>query len=191
MSPKPRSAVRDSEVDRLRDEAADMRRRLRSAAHEIRTPLAGAATIVDLLAASDLGSGPARDYVELLRDAVGQLVAVTNDMLDLGRVEEDLGLGPRESFCPSAVLASVVGLAEPRAAARGLAITLDASAAEGRVTGHPVLVRRVVENLVDNAVKQTERGHVDVVARLEERRNLVVTVSDTGPGIAGDEVATI
>jgi two-component system, sensor histidine kinase len=191
MSPKPKSAARDSESDRLRDEAADMRRRLRAAAHEIRTPLAGAATIVDLLAASDLGSGPARDYIQLLTDAVGQLVAVTNDMLDLGRVEADLGLGPREVFAPAAILASVAGLAEPRAAARGLAIGLDASAAEGHVTGYPVLLRRVVENLVDNAVKQTERGRIDIAARLEERRSLVVTVSDTGPGIAGSDVATI
>jgi CheY-like chemotaxis protein/anti-sigma regulatory factor (Ser/Thr protein kinase) len=112
-------------------------------------------------------------------------------MLDLGRVEEDLGLGPREAFSPGAVLASVIGLAEPRVAARGLAIGLDASAAEGRVSGHPMLIRRVVENLVDNAVKQTERGRIDIAARLEERRNLIVTVSDTGPGIADDEVATI
>jgi CheY-like chemotaxis protein len=168
-----------------------MRRRLRAAAHEIRTPLAGAATIVDLLAASDLGAGPVRDYVRLLKEAVEQVVAVTNDMLDLGRTEADLGLGPRESFSPVATLASIAGLARPRAQTRGIELRLELEPTLTHVTGYPLLFRRVVENLVDNALKHTQRGHVAIAAGFADPRTLRVEVADTGPGIAKADLGRI
>src|SRR2546430_17558057 len=63
------------ELDEAQAELSAMRRRLRAAAHEIRTPLTGASTIVDILAVSELASGPTRDYVLLLKDAVAQRIA--------------------------------------------------------------------------------------------------------------------
>ena len=80
MSVKPAVSVDIDDLDAAQSELAMMRRRLRAAAHEIRTPLAGAATIIDILAASDAADGPMRDYVFLLKDAVAHIVAVTNDI---------------------------------------------------------------------------------------------------------------
>jgi CheY-like chemotaxis protein len=191
MTARPKRTADAADAETLRAEAAEMRRRLRAAAHEIRTPLAGAATIVDLLAASDLGGGPARDYVRLLKEAVEQVVAVTNDMLDLGRTEADLGLGPREPFAPAAILASIAGLARPRAQTRGIEMRLELDPALTHVTGYPLLLRRVVENLVDNALKQTQRGHVAISAGFADPRMLRVEVADTGPGIAQADLTRI
>jgi len=111
-------------------EVVAMRQRLRAAAHEIRTPLNGASAIIDILAASDFGTGPARDYVLLLKDAIAQTVAVSNDILDLGRLEADHGLGPCEVLSPAALLDAIVGLARPRAEAKGLSITVEAGVAD-------------------------------------------------------------
>jgi CheY-like chemotaxis protein/two-component sensor histidine kinase len=181
--------TRDSET--LREEAAEMRRRLQAAAHEMRTPLTGAATIVDLLATSELATGRTGDYVLLLREAVRHLIAVTNDMLDLGRLEADAGLGPLEAFAPSALLASAAGLAAIRAQAKGLDLRLEMGTLPERLTGHPVLVRRLVENLLDNALKHTDAGHIRLAAMMQQDSLLSVTVSDSGIGIAAQHLERI
>lgn len=163
------------------DGAAAMR--LRAAAHEIRTPLTGAATIVDILVASEPADSATRDYVLLLKDALAQIIAVTNDILDLGRLEADFGLGPREGFSPAALLASIVDLARPRIEAKGIHLALDLATLPDRVIGHPVAVRRAVENLVDNAGKHTPAGQIRVEARLCGERWLEICVADTGDGM--------
>jgi CheY-like chemotaxis protein len=191
MSVKPAVSADMDELDAAQSELAMMRRRLRAAAHEIRTPLAGAATIIDILAASDAAEGPMRDYVFLLRDAVAQLVAVTNDMLDLGRLEANLGLGPREGFSPAEIIASVAGLARPRAEAKGLALTVSVSGLPERLVGYPMALRRAVENLVDNAVKNMEAGEIAISAAMSGDRRLAVEVRDTGFGIAAQDLHRI
>lgn len=174
-------------LEQVQAEAAAMRRRLRAAAHEIRTPLTGAATIVDILAVSELASGPTRDYVLLLKDAVAQIIAVTNDILDLGRLEADLGLGTREAFSPADLVAATAGLAEPRARAKGLTLAVVAGGLPERVIGHPVMVRRALENLIDNAVKHTVQGGITVTAALDGGR-MLVSVADTGAGIEPEDL---
>jgi CheY-like chemotaxis protein len=191
MSVKPAASADIDELDAARSELAMMRRRLRAAAHEIRTPLAGAATIVDILAASNAAEGPMRDYVFLLKDAVAQLVAVTNDILDLGRLEANLGLGAREGFSPADLIASVAGLARPRAEAKGLALTTVLTGLPERLVGYPVALRRAIENLVDNAIKNMEAGEIAVSAAMAGDRRLTVEVRDTGSGIAAHDLHRI
>lgn len=163
-------------------EADDLRVRLRSAAHEIRTPLTGAVAVADILAASDLPATTLA-YVDLLRQAVHQVVAVANDILDVGRIEAEYDLGTREVMAPGRLLGAITGLAAPRAEAKGLALVLDAPDLPPFLRGHPVMLRRAVENLVDNALKHTVRGSVVVAARWTGAL-LAVEVSDTGDGIA-------
>src|SRR3954469_4100969 len=188
---RPVSGVVDSAGDEAAAmDAEEMRRRLRAAAHEIRTPLTGAATLADLLAASDL-QGVSRDYAVLLKDVIDHLVAVTNDMLDLGRLEADAGLGPRETFSPAALLSSVASAARLQAAQRDVAVHLMLKDLPDWSSGFPVLVRRVLENLVNNAVKHTHRGAITLVAEAPGARLLRLVVADTGDGIAPENVQAI
>ena len=169
-------------------EVAALRQRLRTAAHEIRTPLSGASAIVDILAASELGMGPSRDYVLLLKEAIAQTIAISNDILDLGRLEADLGLGQREAFDPATLIDNIAGLARPRAEGRGLVVAVEADRLPPRVSGYPMLIRRAVENLVDNAVKHTRHGGIRILARLGKDHVLHIDVVDSGPGIAADDM---
>ena len=191
MPVTPALAKNIDELDAAQSELAMLRRRLRAAAHEIRTPLAGAATIIDILAASDTAGGPMHDYVVLLKEAVAQLVAVTNDILDLGRLEANVGLGPRERFSPTALIASACGLARPRAEAKGLALKSACNRLPDEVLGHPVALRRAIENLIDNAVKNTVSGTVVLRAWMAGERRLAVEVVDTGIGMAAHDLQRI
>lgn len=169
-----------------RGEAERLRARLRAAAHEMRTPLTGAVAVADILANSDMPES-SRAYVELLREAIQQVVAVANDILDVGRLEAELDLGGFETFSPGRLLAAITGLAQPRAEAKGLTLMLTTHGVPPFVSGHPVMLRRAVENLLDNALKHTRQGSVSVEAAWGEAQ-LTVEVRDTGDGISEADV---
>ena len=96
----------------------------------------------------------------LLKQAVEQLIAVTNDMLDLGRVEADLGLGPARSLSPGGLLRSIAERHGCGPEARGLTVA-SRRGAQARVSGHPVLLRRIVENL-----STTPQAHAEGTGRI-------------------------
>ena len=152
--------------------------------HEIRTPLNGILGMTSVLAKEDLTT-PQRECLDVIEDSGGILLSTINDVLDLAKIEAGrMQLHLRE-FSPEKMLRSVRALYAPLADAKGveLRLVIDEDTPEVLV-GDERRVRQALHNLVANAIKFTDVGHVTLSAwynRLEP--GLIVKVSDTGLGI--------
>lgn len=158
--------------------------------HEIRTPLNGVLGLARALAGADL---PPREREQslLLLESGEALRVLLNDMLDLSKIEAGHFVLDSRPFALRDLLDRLVRLFEPAAAAKGLELRLAASPDLAEVyVGDETRVRQIMANLISNAVKFTDHGRILVEAR-PAPQGLRLAVSDTGPGVAADQMALL
>ena len=168
---------------------------LANMSHELRTPLNGLLGFADLLADRPLDP-EAREYLQHMRGAGSDLLALVNDVLDFNRVETGAVRLESVAFDLHGLLEQLRQRALPRAAAKGLAVRAEFAADLPRaVRGDPLRLRQVLGNLLENAVKFTDRGAVTLTAELVDRREgqveLRFAVADTGTGIPPEALPTL
>jgi two-component system, sensor histidine kinase len=161
-------------------------------AHDIRTPLTGILAIGELLATSEL-SERERRWVGTLRTTAEHLASLTTLVVDAARAEAKGLVLRQDTFEPRRLAESAAALFTARATAKGLGSTVNiASDLPGWSRGDPLRLRAVLENLLDNAIKFTEQGTVDLTVDAEpmsrERTRLIFSVSDSGIGISATEI---
>ncbi|MDB5472048.1 MAG: hypothetical protein JWR84_3608 [Caulobacter sp.] len=156
--------------------------------HEIRTPLNGILGFGEALSKREDLAPDARRQVEMIGRSTQELMTIVEDILDFSRIESgQLEIQPAAADIAPA-LVRTVEVAGPKAAAKGVTLTLDCGAlGDAR---HLVDIRRVqqvLSHLVDNAVKFTEAGDVAVSVERTPRDGadrLTFTVSDSGAGVS-------
>jgi PAS domain S-box-containing protein len=153
--------------------------------HELRTPLTGIIGFCELLQLERADANPqTRRYLQLIAESSHSLLAIINDILDFSKIEaRTLEIRPAKVDVER-LLDLTVQLWHERAAAKGL--KLERQPSLGLPTdcvSDPLRLRQMLDNLVGNAVKFTERGRVDI--GMEYRVDGVeFTVTDTGHGIS-------
>jgi CheY-like chemotaxis protein len=161
-------------------------------AHEIRTPLTGILALGELLSTSDLGERE-RGWAAAIKSTAEHLAMLTSLIVDAARADAEGLVLRRELIRPRRLAQTLAASLAARADAKGLtaAVAIAADLPEA-VIGDPLRLRGALENLIDNAVKFTERGSVrlDVAAERAARARvrLRFTVSDSGIGLAAAEV---
>jgi CheY-like chemotaxis protein len=165
---------------------------LASFAHDIRTPLTGILSLADLLAASDLPERE-RGWAAAIKDASEHLARLTTLVVDAARAERAGIVLRAEPFSPRALAESVAALLSARAAEKGIEARIEIAAGlPDRVLGDEVRLRSALENLVDNAVKFTDRGAVRLDVSGERARGgrirLEFAVTDSGIGIVATDL---
>jgi signal transduction histidine kinase/DNA-binding response OmpR family regulator len=158
--------------------------------HEIRTPMNGVLGMTYLLADTKLTSVQ-RDYLNVISQSGQALMGILNDILDFSKIEAGKMRLEPIPFNLEAEGHKVIQLLMPRAEEKGVELIFDyAPGCPRHLVGDPGRIRQVMTNLVSNAVKFTESGHVMLhigcVGISDGRAQMEIAVEDTGPGI-GEE----
>lgn len=181
-------------ASRLQSNVNDLRAFVANASHELRTPL----TVVKLRAES-LQDGALEDpevagrFLEEIECEVDRLVLMVNDMLDLSRMEAGMDADQPVSLDLSTIASEVYETFEMRAEHADLTLECDIQPGLAPVLGNEDQLRRVLYNLLDNAIKYTPSGgKVILIMQPGPKENTVrIGVQDNGPGIASEHLPHI
>ncbi|MHB2166805.1 ATP-binding protein [Alsobacter sp. R-9] len=182
--------------DRTEQQRLDMMRVdfVANASHELRTPLASVLGFIETL------QGPARDdavarerFLGIMREQARRMARLIDDLLTLSRVEMAEHRRPEAPVDLGAVVRQVMDTLRPLADDRGVALALDQRLPAPVVPGDRDELLRVVENLIENAIKYGQSGgKVDVTLDEEPDAGtggtVRLSVRDYGPGIAPEHV---
>ncbi len=206
--------TKNAEIEQARQEIEERARQLALASkyksqflanmsHELRTPLNSLLILARLLAQNPGRNLTAKqvEYANVIHSAGSDLLQLINDILDLSKVEAGRMDIHAERFPLSALLEDVQATFQPLTAEKGLEFAVEADPeAPTELRTDRQRLRQVLGNLLANAVKFTEQGHVMLrVGRYPRtaRRTagggdaLVFSVADTGIGIAPENLSTI
>ncbi|MGY8812907.1 MAG: ATP-binding protein [Pseudomonadales bacterium] len=189
----------NQDLEYSREEALDMARArsafLANMSHEIRTPINGLLGMIGLTLDSPLNNEQ-QQQLSIAYDSGKVLVALLNDILDLSKFEAGKLQLERIPFDLSALLEETASLLSQNAGKQDIELTCRIDPRlPGMLLGDPTRIRQIVSNLLSNALKFTEQGHVALTLGLERggstNQHVRISVSDTGIGIADDALESI
>lgn len=159
---------------------------LATMSHEIRTPMTGVLGMTELLQGTSLDERQ-RGYADAIAHSGDLMLRLVNDSLDLARIEAGKFSLEARAFDPAQLVHEVVALEAPLAMQKQLELLtrIDRGIAT-HVHGDAMRIKQVLLNLVNNALKFTERGHVEVRLSAPRAGWLCFEVADSGPGMTAD-----
>jgi two-component system phosphate regulon sensor histidine kinase PhoR len=160
-----------------------------NASHELRTPLTSIRGFVEALEDGALAEpATAQRFLAKIRTHADRMTALVDDLLELSRLETGDRAPEWSETQPQDVAEEVVTLFEDLAARKRISLSARAHGAPAVVTD-PERLRRILENLVDNAIKYSPEGaHVEIVGAAAPDGSARVEVTDDGPGIAAEHL---
>lgn len=166
---------------------------LANMSHELRTPMNGLLGMLDLVLDGPI-AGDDRENVEVAQRCAYSLLGLLNDILDLSKIESGRMQLERVPCNLREVIEECLRPQSAKAQQKGIGLRYTCGSTV-TVTGDPLRLRQIVNNLVSNAIKFTETGKVSVTQSctepVEGKTVVRIEVADTGAGIPADKLALI
>ena len=168
-------------------EKAELMRREFTAnvSHELRSPLQSISGYAELLKNNMVREADTPRFYDRIYAEAQRMITLVDDIIGLSRMDEAAADAKREEVDLSALAQETIRILQPMALEKGVTLSVSGDAAP--VTGVPALLNGIVYNLVDNAIKYNRRGGSVSVSVDDQTAETVLTVSDTGIGIAPEE----
>ena len=161
-------------------------------AHDIRSPLTSIRCLAETLERGQSGAVTTvqRQQLRLIYSAALGLSTMATDVIEMARRGDQLVDGAPVPFSVAETLEALADMVRPIAEEKGLTVRFKGPPGDQRL-GLPIALGRVLLNLVTNALKFTEQGSVEIVARISGPARVEFSVADTGRGIGEDAVVTL
>jgi len=163
------------------------------ASHEFKGPLTSITAYTDVLGQhlSNADFPQAGEFLDVIRNEAGRLLRMVNRILDFTRMEHGPRLLTLKPVDMEPIIRETVRSLSLRIARKNLVVAVESPTGLPRAEVDPDLIRQVVVNLLDNAVKFTPRGG-QITIKLQEKESAVaVSVMDNGPGIPPEDIRRI
>jgi len=162
---------------------AEMSRREFTAnvSHELKTPLTSISGYAEIMRDGLARPEDMKAFAARICDEANRMIALVNDILELSRLDEHKGLGEKTEVDLLQMAQSVARHFMPRAEEKGIILSVDGM--DLSVYGYPALLNEMIANLVDNAVKYTDREGAVRISVDQRDNSIVLSVCDTGIGI--------
>jgi signal transduction histidine kinase len=163
---------------------------LANMSHEIRTPLNGIIGTSRMLEDMDMNKAQ-KELIHIITISGENLLNIINDILDFSKIEAGQIKLEKIKFHPSEVICTIAKLYKFKSDSKGIKMNIDINEkVPGVLIGDPYRLNQIVANLVNNALKFTEKGSIDIVVDLlnqkDNRVELIYKVIDTGIGISDE-----
>lgn len=168
---------------------------LANMSHEIRTPLNAIIGFSELLASKEMTTEQ-RDHFFIVRHSAKTLLELLNNILDYSKIEAGKLELIKENFSLTHLVSSSVGIVELQAKNKGIKVLIEKDSALGDSwVGDSLKLKQVLVNLLNNAIKFTPNGtvdlKVDLVGHRNEKAQVRFAVRDSGIGIAPENITKI
>ena len=176
----------------LRQLESSRREFVSNVSHELRSPLASVRLMTETLEDGGIDDDSiARDFLGRIRREVDRMNSLVDDLLELARIESGLDAAPHTPMQLGPVVQEAVSRLRVRAAQKGVRLDMEVPEHLPRVRADEGRIGQVLTNLLDNALKWTERGG-SIRLQAEEGADVVrVSVQDTGVGIPQEHMPHI
>jgi heavy metal sensor kinase len=176
-------------LDQVADHVARQQQFVADAAHELRGPLAAIQSSLEVAISQERGADAYRSMLADVLDETRRLSRLANDLLLLAESGDEGRARPREPLDLGQIASQATSMFAGVGEEHGVAVNVEAGSAV-RIDGDSAQIRQVLSNLLDNAIRFTPAGgRVTVrVGRDEADGKAVLTVTDTGAGIAPEHI---
>ncbi len=165
------------EMDRMRSEF------VHTVSHDLRSPLTSVIGYTELIERAGTLNENQRDFLGHIQDSVQHITSLINDLLDLGSIEA--GLDTRREYVQlEGILRYTLDMLQGQIKAKRLKVQTDLGPLLPALRGNPVRLRQVLDNVVGNAIKYSNNGGAVLISIKAEDDQLILQVTDNGPGIA-------
>ncbi len=183
---RPVIAAFNDMMARLEDNLEAQHRFIAAAAHQLKTPLTGLKTQTEL-ALQETDYVQLHEYLQRIAGGVDRAAHLTSQLLQLARAEASHEtVHDKEPVDLENLVREVTAHCVPRALARNIDLGFEEAGKKMIIFGVPLLLREMIDNLVDNAIKYTPAGG-RVTVRLRATFGWILEVEDTGIGIAKED----